>query len=105
MILIGTVACLITLVTMIIAFTWKPRAGKMLICMSLLLAFIGSSMGVVLTLLMASGVGVGRTISPQFINIYSYFSGILHITSVTLLLCFIIIARDNYASENHHGDS
>ena len=101
MILINAVSCLITFVTLIIAFTWKPRAGKILICMSLLLSFIASSTGIALISLIASGI---RTVT-QYISIFSFFSGFLHLASVTLLLCFVIVARDNYASENHHVDS
>jgi hypothetical protein len=86
---------------MIIAFTWKPRAGKMLICIYLLLAFVRSLMGLAFYMINILGHGIGA----KYVNIYSLFVGLIHMAAVILLLCFVIVSRNNYASENQPGDS
>ena len=55
MVLGNIISCVLILVTTIIAFTWKPRAGKILLCLSLLLAFIVSIAGLVLNFLIIYG--------------------------------------------------
>ena len=103
MVLFNVGSAFVVLATMILVLImWKPRPGKILLCLSLFLAFIVSSMGVGVQLLMSTETGMAYR---QYLSIYSFFSGTLHLTSVILLLCFVIIAGTQNASENHYDES
>jgi hypothetical protein len=99
MILMQIASCLIYFTAMIMAFIWKPRPGKILFCIWLLLTFIISLMGVAINFII--NTEIGREFRP-YIQIYSYFSGTIHLISVILLLSFIIISREYYVPADNY---
>ena len=84
------VTLLITLVTMIFAFTWKARKGKWLLCTSLVLSFIALFHFRVLSLLIRGG---GMDFSGVLFQCFNVLGIILHQAANILLLCFVIVAR------------
>ena len=81
---------LITLITMIFAFTWKARKGKWLLCVSLILSFFAAFHFRVLNLLIRGG---GLDFSGALFQCFNFMGIILHQAANILLLCFVIVAR------------
>jgi len=80
---------------MIVAFTWTPRRGKWLLCISLLASFIASVGFRVLDLLAERDLLNWRSATMQTVSI---IGGLLYWTSNILLLCFVIVARKAFWS-------
>ena len=87
---IDSFTLLITLVTMIFAFTWKARRGKWLLCIFLILSFIASCLFQILNLLLRLGP---VDYSMMFIHSLNGMGVFLHQVGNILLLCFVIVAR------------
>ena len=100
MIFIYAVSCLLYFTAMIVALTWKGSSVKILLCLSLFFSFITSLIGVVINLLVKTELG--RNII-QYIRIFSYFSSIVHMFSVILLLVFLIMARNYYVPKDNYN--
>ena len=84
------ITLLITLITMIIAFTWKAQKGKWLLCVSLILSFIAAFNFRVLSLFLRLGpLDYSMTLFACF-NIVGI---IFYQAANILLLCFVIVAR------------
>jgi hypothetical protein len=83
-------ALLVTLVTMIFAFTWKARKGKWLLCTFLILSFIASFLFRILNLLLRWGP---MDFSMMFVHSLNAIGVFLYQAANILLLCFVIVAR------------
>lgn len=88
--IIGGFALLITLITMVFAFTWKPRKGKWLLCTFLMLSFIASFLFRILNTLLRFGP---VDYSMMFVDSINAIGVFLYQAGNILLLCFVIIAR------------
>jgi uncharacterized membrane protein YgcG len=81
---------LIVLATMIVAFTWHGRKGKLLLCLALLLSFLASLVWIFFNLLFDLDIDYRFMRIREALNIMSL---LLHHGSGVLLLFYVIVAR------------